>query len=292
MIVVRLLGGLGNQMFQYAAGRRAAVVNRWPLKLDVSGFQEGSPRAYGLDALKVEGGFASPAEVRAITGPPHGLGKRLHRIRRRFKIGYRWTWIHEDRLSMVDPKIIAAPSYSYFDGYWQSEKYFADIADTIRDDFRIESWVDPRAETIAGQIAGLESVSLHVRRGDYVTDLRTNQAHGTCGLGYYRESARQIALKVSRPHFFLFSDDPAWVAANLRLDHPMTMVSQQLSGSQYDDLRLMSLCRHHIIANSSFSWWGAWLNPRPDKVVLAPRRWGNDPSWDDRDLLPASWIRV
>lgn len=279
-------------MFQYAAGRRAAVVNRWPLKLDGSAFRPGSPRAYGLDALNVEAPFLTPAEVGAIIGPPHGLGKRLHRIRRRFKIGYRWSWIREDRLSTVDPRILAAPPYTYIDGYWQSEKYFADIAETIRDDFRIESWVDPRARAIAGQVLGSESVSLHVRRGDYVTDPRTNQAHGTCTIEYYQEAARQIAGRVSRPHFFLFSDDPGWVGANLKLDHPATLVSQQLSGNQYDDLRLMSLCRHHIIANSSFSWWGAWLNPRPEKIVLAPRRWANDPNWDDRDLLPASWVRV
>ena len=292
MIVVRLRGGLGNQMFQYATARRAALVNHWPLKLDTSAFEPGTRRAYGLQDFRILGTIATAAELAEITGPPHGVGKRVHRIRRRFKIGYRWTWIQESCLAPVNPFVLAASAYSYLDGYWQTEKYFADVGDTIRREFTIASWADRRAEAVAGEIAALESVSIHVRRGDYVSHLPTNQAHGTCTLDYYHEAVRRMSARLSRPHFFVFSDDPEWVAANLRLDHPTTLVSGLLTGNQYDDLRLMSLCRHHIIANSSFSWWGAWLNPRPDKVVIAPRQWGNDPSWDDRDLLPESWITV
>ncbi len=291
MIVVRLLGGLGNQMFQYAAGRRAALVRQLPLVLDRSAFQPHSHRAYGLTGLQVEETFATPAQLREIHGPPRGPGRIGHRLRRRFRIGYRWTWIREDRLSPVDHRVLAARAYSYLDGYWQSEKYFAEIAETIRRDFTFRRPLEPPATAIADRIAATEAVSVHVRRGDYVTNPRTNRAHGICSVDYYREAAQRIASRVSHPHFFLFSDDPDWVAANLRLGHPTTLVSHE-GADQYQDLELMSRCRHHIIANSSYSWWGAWLNQRPDKMVLAPARWGNDPGWDDRDLLPASWIRI
>jgi hypothetical protein len=113
-----------------------------------------------------------------------------------------------------------------------------------------------------------------------------------CTPDYYQRCVTRVAERLAHPHFFLFSDDPNWVSANLRFEHPATLVSQDPPRGDYEDLRLMSGCRHHIIANSSFSWWGAWLNSRPDKLVLAPQRWMNDPRADDRDWLPQAWIRV
>jgi glycosyl transferase family 11 len=293
MVIVRLLGGLGNQMFQYAAGRRMALANEVPLKLDRSWCLHPSHRAYALDGLSVQEAFATPEELREIHGPSAGRVARLvHRLRQRCGIAYRWTRIQEDCLSPFDRRVLGAAVRTYLDGYWQSEKYFSDIADTIRREFAITSPPSARSRAMAEQIAETESVSVHVRRGDYVSNPRTHLAHGTCTLEYYRECEQLIGRRIADPHFFVFSDDPEWVAANLQFDHPATLVSHDAASTHHDDLRLMSLCRHHVIANSSFSWWGAWLNPRRDKLVLAPRRWGNDARWDDRDLVPDSWIRV
>lgn len=293
MVIVRLLGGLGNQMFQYAAGRRMALANDVPLKLDLSWVTVSTHRAYALHGLSVQEAFATPGELCEIHGPSgKRVGRFFHHLRQRFKIGDPWTRIHEAWLSPFDQRVLAASERTYLDGYWQSEKYFSDIADTIRREFTIKTPPGPHAQAIAARITATESVSVHVRRGDYVSDARTNRAHGTCSVDYYRHCVQLVAERIVQPHFFLFSDNPDWVGANLRLEHPVTLVSRDPASTHYEDLRLMSQCRHHIIANSSFSWWGAWLDPRPDKLVLAPQRWGNDPRWDDRDLLPAGWIRV
>jgi len=293
MVIVRLKGGLGNQMFQYAAARRMALAHNVPLKLDISWFALWPDRAYALHALGIQEAFATPDELRQITGPPaKGVARVLFRLRRRFGIAYEWRLIHERTLSPFDPRVLKAPPRVYLDGYWQSEKYFSDVADTIRREFTIASQPDARTRAIADHIATTESVSVHVRRGDYVADPRASWARSVCTPDYYRRCVARLAERLASPHLFLFSDDPRWVAANLRFDHPVTLVSESAPHTEHSELRLMSACRHHIIANSSFSWWGAWLNPRPDKLVLAPRRWMNDPRVDDRDVLPPAWVRV
>ena len=125
-----------------------------------------------------------------------------------------------------------------------------------------------------------------------MSDPHTNQVHGTCDLGYYAQAVAHIANRVSQPVFFVFSDDHAWAREHLVLSHPVHYVDHNDTAHGYEDMRLMSLCRHHIIANSSFSWWGAWLNPRPDKIVVAPQRWFNDYDADTRDLCPEGWVRL
>lgn len=135
-------------------------------------------------------------------------------------------------------------------------------------------------------------MSLHVRRGDYVSDARTHATLGVCSLDYYRAAVRYIADHVEAPEFFVFSDDIAWAQANLELGHPCHYVDHNRGAESYNDMRLMSLCRHHIIANSSFSWWGAWLNPRADKVVVAPARWFAGGNRVVDDLFPPGWVRL
>ncbi len=293
MVIVRLMGGLGNQMFQYAAARRIALAHNVPLKLDVSWFAGQPDRAYGLHALNIQEAFATPEELRQITGPStRGIGTLAFRFRRRLKLGYRWTRIHERGLSPCDRRVLEARERTYLDGYWQSEKYFSDVADTIRREFAINVPAEARSREITDQMATTQSVSVHIRRGDYVTDQKKSRVRSVCTPDYYRRCVAHVAERLVHPHLFLFSDDPDWVAANLRFDYPTTLVSRAPARRDYEDLRLMSACRHHIIANSSFSWWGAWLNPSRDKLVLAPRRWMNDPRVDDRDVLPQTWIRM
>ena len=133
---------------------------------------------------------------------------------------------------------------------------------------------------------------MHIRRGDYVSNPTTNKLHGTCSLEYYHNAVDIIAAKVSNPHFFIFSDDHEWARNNFKIDYPLTFVAHNNAGKNYEDMRLMSLCKHHIIANSSFSWWGAWLGSNPKKIVCAPRGWFKDKSLNTNDIIPSDWSRI
>ena len=144
---------------------------------------------------------------------------------------------------------------------------------------------------MAAQIDARKSVSLHVRRGDFVNNPQTFSHHGVCEPGYYREAIGKIKEQHTDLEVFVFSDDMDWAKANITTDLPVTFVNG--AGRQdFEDLYLMSLCRHNIIANSSFSWWGAWLNPNPEKIVVAPARWFNDKNTDTKDLLPPEWVKL
>ena len=135
------------------------------------------------------------------------------------------------------------------------------------------------------------AVSLHVRRGDYVSDPKTKAILGVCSLDYYRAAIAHIAERIESPAFFVFSDDIAWAKANLEIPFPCEYVDHNQGQQSYNDMHLMSLCKHHIIANSSFSWWGAWLNPRKDKIVIAPENWFAN-NEDAKDLIPPESVKL
>ena len=136
------------------------------------------------------------------------------------------------------------------------------------------------------------SVSVHVRRGDYVNDPKTNAYHGTCSLDYYKKAVEIIRNKVKDPVFFIFSDDAEWVKKNFNIDEQQVLVSEPEKLSLTEELKLMASCRHSVVANSSFSWWGAWLNNNNEKMVIAPQKWFADPLIDTSDLIPSAWIRI
>lgn len=297
MIIVELMGGLGNQMFQYAIGRHLAHRHRTELKLDHT-FLELSknvttPRHYELDNLSVLCRRAGRLDLSAVI--QHGY-KGLNRWIMPFmslerKILYSRR-VKRERFFQFDPDILAAPDNIYLEGYWQSEKYFKDISEILRKEFQNRNSLSGDNLRIANDINNCCSVSLHIRRGDYVSDQKTADFHGLCSLKYYNSAIKMLVEELPNLHFFVFSDDIVWAKANLKLEHPVTFVDHNAVDQGHEDLRLMSLCRHHIIANSSFSWWGAWLNPRSDKIVIAPDRWFRDPAIDTRDLIPSSWRRI
>lgn len=181
------------------------------------------------------------------------------------------------------------PDGSYLHGYWQSERYFAHVAEDIRQDFAFPVFSSPQNADMAAQIGLGLSVSLHVRRGDYVT----LGAHGLCDQAYYTAALERVLDGLAdTPTIFVFSDDPDWARSNLSL--PCTKVVVDLNGAEtdFEDMRLMSLCTHNIIGNSSFSWWGAWLNANPDKRVAGPKAWFGDPKMDNPDILPDCWLKI
>lgn len=290
MVIVRLLGGLGNQMFQYAAARRLALKRGMPLKLDLSAFPSDPLRDFSLAPFNVQAQFATAQELAKVKGK--SFAGRLESVLFRLRRKVTWTVMTEKGLSPFKPALLRASGNVYLAGYWQDERYFLDAADTIRADLTLKEALSPESRAVAGQIQSTESVSMHIRRGDYVSNPKTYRLHGVCSMAYYQQSVDLIAEKIAMPHFFIFSDDPGWVRDNFRLEHPATFVTHNGLDRDYEDLHLLSLCRHHIIANSSFSWWGAWLCSHPGKIVIAPRRWFNRPELQDFSPAPEDWIRL
>lgn len=293
VLVVRLIGGLGNQMFQYATARAVASRNGLPLKLDVSAFATYRLWTYRLDCFNIVEDLATEAELRYLQRPRRRqiVAYATYEIRRRLLPWRRWK-IVEERGLVFDPSILRIRGDAYLDGYWQSEKYFADAAELIRQEFTPKSEPDKMNQQVLDEIEATNSVSLHIRRGDYVSNPVTNKVHGILGLDYYSRAADYIASRTAQPHFLVFSDDIPWARENLRLPFPLSFIEHNGQGREYEDLRLMYHCKHHIVANSSFSWWGAWLNTNPDKIVISPEKWFNDPSLDTRDLIPEQWVKM
>lgn len=290
MITVRLIGGLGNQMFQFAAGRRLALHHGVELRLDTGWF--GSQGAQDTERRYELGVFAadSAATWAAVDLPePHGRWE-LARLRLSQRFGRRPSVARQDG-NGFDPAVLGLGDGVHLVGYWQSERYFADVAETIRADFRLRVAPSAAAQATADEIAARPvPVSLHVRRGDYVSNPNAARYHGTQDPGYYARAVAAVAERAGGDlHLFVFSDDPDWCERALDLGHPTTVVR---GNAGHEDLVLMSACRHHVIANSSFSWWGAWLDPRPDAVVVAPRHWVRQPRPGDDDVYLPAWLRL
>jgi hypothetical protein len=285
MITVKLLGGLGNQMFQYAAGRRLALKHRSQLRLDLSDFDNSAhatQRHYELDCFKVIADITKQnleAEFSEAKKTWRGQLKLQPSV-----------IIREPHLNFYKP-LLNAPDDVYLVGYWQSEQYFKDIRTQLLKDFVYASPPNQKNLTILELIKAQKNpVSLHVRRGDYVHDKSTSQFHGTKTTDYYNQAIDYVASQLDTLHLFVFSDEPEWCRKNLKFNHPTTFISHNKAGSE--DMRLMRACKHFIIANSSFSWWGAWLAESPQKLVVAPRQWFNDPSANASDIVPESWYRI
>lgn len=291
MIIIKLKGGLGNQLFQYAIARQLAFTNKTTFKMDVSMFSNYKLHTYSIWPLNIEENIASEEEIKVFTASPQGkiegiVRKLLHRSPRRAK-----TYIQE-KYFHFDQAILKLPDNIFLDGYWQSEKYFPNVKETLRKEFLVKTPAIGKNEKILKQIDSGESINIHVRRANYITNKHTNKIHGTCGINYYKKCISAIAEKVKNPYFFIFSDDPNWTKNNLKLNYPTIFVTHNDATTDYEDLRLMTHCKHHIIANSTFSWWGAWLCNNPNKIIFAPHKWFNDTSKDTKDLLPKCWIKM
>lgn len=281
------MGGLGNQMFQYAMGRHLALKNQTDLFFDTSFFSSKhnyagcDTRFFSLDNFQIIGKIATKEQIKKLATNRYskhfGLCKKTHVI---------------EKHSFFQPEILELKGDYYFEGYWGLYKYFSAIQSTIGEDFTIKTELVGKNKEMAGKISDCNSISLHIRRGDYVSNPVNVKIYNTFGLEYYQRATEFIAKKVNNPHFFIFSDDMPWVKENLKLDFPITYVDQNSDSTNYEDIRLMSLCQHNIVANSSFSWWGAWLNNNPNKIIIAPKKLFNDPELSKNDVIPESWIRM
>lgn len=278
MITVSLIGGLGNQMFQYAAARALAERNNTNVILDLSWFDQDfdantTARHYELSC------FALDASVHKYTGTAR------EKLQRRLAKQYTEPHFH------YDENFEKLPKNTVMNGYFQSEKYFSEIREVLLQDF---SWmkkpVGKNKELLDLIQKDSSSISVHVRRGDYVSNENAAKFHGLTGVEYYRAAIRQILKQVKKPKLYVFSDDPDWCEQNLKFKQPTTYISHNSEGSE--DMRLMKVCKHNIIANSSFSWWGAWLNTNPDKIVIAPKQWFSHSESNTKDVIPESWVQL
>jgi hypothetical protein len=289
------MGGLGNQMFQYAAGHALARRTGAALRLDLGHFAQSSKRHYLLDC------FAVPAPIshEPLPGVWRGLAHSLAlRACRRLGISTRFLqggWdIYDQRGIHFDAAFAALVPPVHLKAYFQSELYFRDVADEIQALFSIRAPTSPAFAAQRDAIAAAEwPVSIHVRRGDYVSEPSTRDVHGICDEGYYRRAiALAERLCAKPPTYFVFSDDIAAAREALREVENAAYVAGDVA-RPWEDLGLMAACRGHVIANSSLSWWGAWLDPHPDKWVIAPRQWFTPTharTVSTADLYCSGWI--
>jgi hypothetical protein len=255
-----------------------------PLTLDLSFYTTHRLRSYALDRLNIDADIATVWEMVRWRGPrvlipithPAGLVPRLVR----------------ERAFTFDPSILTLSDGHCLDGYWQSYRYFEDVAPTIRKEFAVKAPPPDRDQQLLARMQQPDSICLHVRRGDYVSNPVVRKFHGFCSEDYYRRAVEQLAAQLQSPELFVFSDDMHWVKQHLAFEMPTTHVGHHAADSAPGELRLMTGCRHFVIANSTLSWWAAWLASDRGGIVYAPRQWFADPSMNPADLMPPSWHRI
>lgn len=298
MICAQLNGGLGNQMFQYACGKALALKHNTSLVLDLSSLNKNTNHSKTTKrSFEISGVFkinmieASVADLK-IVKPILYMATNVFAFKLGFKGIQMSKYFIENKFS-YNSNIKKVGKDCYLSGYWQSPKYFDSIESLIRKEFTFYEQLDNKNLEMESVINNVNSVSLHIRRTDF-KNTKSNTTHGVCSLEYYGEAVKFISNKLADPHFFVFSDDINWAKENLNLPYQLTFISGNSGDKSYIDMQLMSVCKHNIIANSSFSWWGAWLNSNMNKIVIAPRMWFFNKELNNQtnDLIPDEWIRM
>ena len=281
MIITKIKGGLGNQLFQYAVGRAAALHHKAPLKFDTTIFETYKlHNGYRLDQFAIQAEIAAENEIINLKGRSNVLFSAL----RKAGLVKRKSYFKEKRSSYFDASVFKN-NFVYLDGYWQNELYFSDIRELLLRELSPNNSMNDLSFAYLNSIKKSNSVSLHVRRGDYLNLKNIN----VLNVDYYMKAAEHIRKNVEKPTFFIFSDDLEWCKSCLTFLGDCIYVER--TQTEIDDLKLMSFCQHNIIANSSFSWWGAWLNQNPNKTVIAPKGWLlNDPG--SSNVILSDWVKL
>ena len=294
MIIVQLTGGLGNQLFQYAMGRALSDRSKDTLMLDINSYSWDTLRKYELGVFNIKVLYAKKEEIERVKQSKAFFKDRfLNKLKRTPLPYFRLSYLKEQSFK-YDKNYINFKSKSvYIEGYWQSENYFKSIRNILLKEIFIEdaSFSSYMLEYKSSIRQTKNSVSIHIRRGDYVSNTQTTAFHGLCGLEYYRNAMQHIEQSIPNPTYFVFSDDKAYVKEVFSGKQHIIIIENV--PYDYEELFLMSYCNHHIIANSSFSWWGAWLNDSSKKQVIAPARWFATIEMNNQteSLIPPSWIR-
>jgi hypothetical protein len=290
MIITKIHAGLGNQLFQYAFGRALSLKLDLPLKIEISPVAK---EVFRLDKYKIDLIEATDSEIKLlkrkeIRGLLGGLKTRL--TGRGLYLNNRYHV--EEYTYDNDKEKLSNAFHIYLSGYWFDQKYFIEAEKTILNDFVLKESLDRKNSMLKEEIRKKNSVFLHIRRKDYLT----NSFLYNLGLSYYYRAVDYVSQQISDPVFFIFSDDIEWCKSNLRLNFEHHFVDINDSSTDFMELELMSTCQHSIIANSTFSWWGAWLNKNKTKLIIAPKIWWNDKSsqldYEQGRFVPANWIKI
>ncbi len=297
MVIVKIFQGIGNQLFQYAYGRALSLRSGYNFKMDISYYINYSEvtdhgftykRDYGLNNFNIVENVASEAEVtnnQIVTG-----ANRFSRYLNR-KLDERAPYYLKKRVkeldTVFDPNLLKVKDGSYIEGYYTSEKYFKDYRNEILNEFTLKAPLNSKNAEVIARMSNTESVCISIRR----TNFLSNPLHNVCNEKYYNDGLKAMNDLLSNMHVFIFSDDNDWVLKNFNIPYSHEFVTHNFPDF-YEDLRLMSNCKHHVIPNSTFSWWGAWLSQHPDKKVIAPRVWLNSDTIDYSTVIPGEWIKI
>ena len=296
MIIVKLISGLGNQLFQYALARQLAIQNNDQLKLDISFYANQSLRSYRLDKYNIQAKIAQPDQMDkllSVYNSPSVYNKIYRRIEGRLPKQYKRHY-REREWWGYEPEVFNITGNVYLEGYWQHYQYYQNLDKRIFDELTLKDTTEQSSYALFKQVQqDHSSVSLHIRRGDYITDKQANNLMGILPLTYYQRAIEHIKGKIKTPSFYIFSDDLDWAKDNLKIDAPVSFADIDGGSKDYLELDLMSSCRHQIVANSSFSWWGAFLNRNPSKIVVSPAQWVKQEEINNKTFLhfPA-WVKL
>lgn len=290
MIISKILGGLGNQMFQYAIGKIIADKQNTQLKFDLRGLFAGEDvrRTYELDIFGIKEIQASQEEYfpfyrKSILG-----SEKLWRL---IKSQKKIIMYKENDFTYNESLIEQSTPNMLLRGLFQSEKYFADKRDLILSEFSFIKPLEGKNLVLSQKLKKQNSVAIHIRRGEFASK-KYSDSIGTTSMNYYNKAIEYINQKVENPIYYIFSDSPEWVKKNFVLLKDANQIDWNSGKNSYRDMQLMSLCKHNIIANSTFSWWGAWLNQNPNQTVIAPKIWFSGWDYDTKDLIPENWIKL
>lgn len=275
-------------MFQYAAARAISIRMDVPLQLDLSWFATNPDREFALAPFNIQGELIG-GDGRRVNKEGGKFTRFFAKLRYRYHLLSFWRREYKEISFEYDPRFESLTAPIFLKGYFQSDRYFSAVSDVLRKDFTLTKKAESLTSQMEKAIQGVDGICIHVRRGDYVKNAKVNSETGTCSIDYYRRGLELVAKNLSSPHCFVFSDEPEWVKDNLELDFPTTVVDIHNTDQAHEDLRLMTACKNFVIANSSFSWWGAWLGQHPDKTVVAPAIWFKSEKKDTKDLIPHNW---
>ncbi len=291
MVIVRLIGGLGSQMSEYAYAK-ALESKGYDVKIDSSTFEFYTLRGYELDKYNIDL-ECSTKEENDRYRPNNIVIKILSRILNKIGINILSLKVVREKSLMFNQKLLEINDEAYVIGDFFSEKYFKDIRSTLLKQFSIKGRPSSYMKDMEVKISeAANSCFIHVRRGDYFHNKRVNKVHGVCGVDYYQNAAKYVQSQVGSLQYFIFSNDIEWCKENLKIDNATYMENQERA-SPHEDIYLMSLCKHNIIDHSSFCWWGAWLNQNENKIVVAPKKWFSNEKLQkqSRDIYCESWVK-
>jgi hypothetical protein len=289
MIIVKLQGGLGNQLFQYSLGKSLELSENRKVYFDVSSFNHSpnlTSREFVLEKLGLKVDLLPKNVASIITF----INRLLFKLNITFKSNFFSISYCENSFQYIP--IVVKNKLIIFDGYWQSPMYFESISNDLTKLFYSIDRISNSGQNLISNLKSKSTVAIHIRRGDYISNTETYDFHGICDLDYYYSAIDFIESKNNIDTYIIFTDDIEWVQNNFSIGNRIFIYGCNYAENDIDEFLMMASVSHNIIANSTFSWWSAFINPNPEKIVIAPKKWFSDLSINVEDLFPTNWVRL